>query len=48
MSQKTFKWGYLKKSPDTSGSDPNYFAGGFFTGIDIMAALNSKFQWRPS
>ena len=24
MTQKTFKWDYLKKSPDTSASDPNF------------------------
>ena len=26
MSLKTFKWGYLNKSPDTSGSEPNWLA----------------------
>ena len=24
MTRKTFKWDYLKKSPDTNGSDPIY------------------------
>ena len=24
MIKKTFNWDYLKKSPDTSGSDPDY------------------------
>ena len=34
MIRKTFKWDYLKKSPDTSGSDPNYFFGpNYFSGF---------------
>ena len=38
MTRKTFKWDYLKKSPDTSGSDPNYFG-------NKKARISGLFLW---
>ena len=39
MTQKTFKWDYLKKSPDTSGSDPNCFGEKKSTFSEVLDSI---------